>query len=159
MGRNSIKRGIQIDFKEQFSKQVSSIRINFDSFSNVTSSRCSHLKKHFRGSISTLRGIQIDCNELSEKHNSSIRVNIESDSNVIVAICEWSKQHWGRVSTRRGMTADGTEQFWKQKGPTCVKQHSVSNFHLPILLFQKAKPSIVASEWGRWIDLKEHWQN
>jgi hypothetical protein len=81
--RISTDDGIKIDFNPEKENADSSIRINFESFSNLTDSSDLHELKHDLQRISTDDGIAIDFNPHPWNAEFSIRCNFESGSNII----------------------------------------------------------------------------
>jgi hypothetical protein len=78
-------RGIQIDFKEQYAKQVFLIRVSRDQLSNVIDSNFEPAKQD-SARVLAFRGMQINFNEQFFKHDSSIRLTWISFSNLIDSI-------------------------------------------------------------------------
>jgi hypothetical protein len=75
--RISTDDGITIDFNPEYRNAHSSIRITFDSFSNIIDSSDLHDRKDDLQRISTDRGIRIDFNPTLQNADSSIRINFD----------------------------------------------------------------------------------
>jgi hypothetical protein len=80
--RISTDDGMIIDFNPEYANADSSIRINFESFSNNIDSSDLHESKQDLPTISTDDGMIINFNPDSQNPNSSIRINFESLSKI-----------------------------------------------------------------------------
>jgi hypothetical protein len=99
-------RGSQIDVRdEQSTKTALSIRISFESDSNVTRERLRHARKQFSQSVSTEEGMQIDASaEQSQNAELSMQESFDPASNLIPSRFLQEQKAFSRItSTEDGM--------------------------------------------------------
>jgi hypothetical protein len=114
------------DLIEQFEKHAFSICINCDSLSNVKLTILALLNDD-RPKLSTERGKQIDRSPHPEKHISSTFFNFDSPSNPMCSTFAFAKHDFPRNSIEFGMTIDFNLLNPKQKSPSRISRHGVSN--------------------------------